>query len=461
MTTLIDLISSAVGKPASGYEVFHTRVDEAMKQMQKIRRLGTNQVVLKPKIDSHVFRPKFKENRALNLRHFTRVIHVNLEDGWIDVEGMISYHDLVESLMPLGYMPKIVPEFRSITVGGAISGVGVEATSFKHGLVHETVREMDVLTGNGDVLRCTEDNEHSELFHGMPNSYGVLGYILRARVEIMPMKPYVQVTHEQFSSPELAFKRLKEASGDHSHDFVEGVVYRNDDLRVLTGRLVSEPPKAYELQDFRIRNRFFESVRDEFDGTEYMSTLDFLWRWDADLFWGTRDTILENKFLRRLVGESVLRSDRLLKLIRSFIEKEGDVNTTLIQDIGIPASNWGEYFDWYCENVNQFPMWLCTVSAKPTPLFKISSNEVYCDFGSFDVKFPDSRSYRDSLNQMEKKMLALGGIKCFYADNALSEDDFFRIVGKEDYLRLKGKYDSSNVLPGLFEKCVKVCDPQE
>ncbi|MDQ3887471.1 MAG: FAD-binding protein, partial [Actinomycetota bacterium] len=50
-------------------------------------------------------------------------------------------------------------------------------TTRQHGLPHESVREMDILTGSGDVITARPDDEMSaDLFHGFPNSYGALGY---------------------------------------------------------------------------------------------------------------------------------------------------------------------------------------------------------------------------------------------------------------------------------------------
>ena len=41
---------------------------------------------------------------------------------------------------------------RRITIGGAVTGLGIESTSFTHGLPHESVIEMEILTGDGRVV---------------------------------------------------------------------------------------------------------------------------------------------------------------------------------------------------------------------------------------------------------------------------------------------------------------------
>ena len=52
------------------------------------------------------------------------------------VEGLATMETVVAFLEPLGYRLAIVPELKHITVGGAISGVGIESGSFRHGWFH-------------------------------------------------------------------------------------------------------------------------------------------------------------------------------------------------------------------------------------------------------------------------------------------------------------------------------------
>ena len=69
-----------------------------------------------------------------------------------DVQGMCTYEDLVDVTLARGFIPYVVPQLRSITLGGAVTGLGIESTSFRNGLPHESVLEMDVLTGAGEVV---------------------------------------------------------------------------------------------------------------------------------------------------------------------------------------------------------------------------------------------------------------------------------------------------------------------
>ena len=83
-------------------------------------------------------------------------------------------------------MPLVVPQLRTITLGGAVTGLGIEATSFRNGLPHESVLEMEVFTGAGELVTARPGDD---LFDAFPNSYGSLGYATRLRIELEPVRP--------------------------------------------------------------------------------------------------------------------------------------------------------------------------------------------------------------------------------------------------------------------------------
>ena len=105
---------------------------------------------------------------------------------------MCTYEHLVEVTLAHGLIPLVVPQLRTITLGGAVTGLGIESTSFRSGLPHESVLEMDVLTGAGEVVTTRPGDD---LFDAFPNSYGSLGYATRLRIELERVSPYVALRH--------------------------------------------------------------------------------------------------------------------------------------------------------------------------------------------------------------------------------------------------------------------------
>ncbi|MGZ4502336.1 MAG: FAD-binding protein, partial [Nocardioidaceae bacterium] len=102
---------------------------------------------------SNLFRARSRTDvPGLDVSGLDGVVTVDTAAGTADVQGMCTYEDLVDVTLPRGFIPYVVPQLRSITLGGAVTGLGIESTSFRNGLPHESVLEMDVLTGAGEVV---------------------------------------------------------------------------------------------------------------------------------------------------------------------------------------------------------------------------------------------------------------------------------------------------------------------
>src|SRR5213076_2001942 len=145
---------------------------------------------------SNLFRPRDAIAVAgLDVSGLDGVISIDPEARTADVQGMCTYEDLVDATLPHGLIPFVVPQLRTITLGGAVTGLGIEATSFRNGLPHESVLEMDILTGAGKIVTTKRGDD---LFDTFPNSYGSLGYATRLRIELEPVPGEVVLRHVRF-----------------------------------------------------------------------------------------------------------------------------------------------------------------------------------------------------------------------------------------------------------------------
>src|SRR5438270_4822404 len=190
---------------------------------------------------SNLFRPRDRAASPLDADCFSGVLSVDVERRTADVGGMTTYEDLVDATLPHGLMPLVVPQLKTITLGGAVTGLGIESSSFRNGCPHESVLEMDVLTGAGEVVTARPDNEHRDLFFGFPNSYGSLGYALRIRIELEPVRPFVHVVHERFDNADKLTDRLTQLCADGAvsaerPDFLDGTAFSPDEMYLTIGR---------------------------------------------------------------------------------------------------------------------------------------------------------------------------------------------------------------------------------
>mgnify|MGYP001004309925 FL=1 len=171
--------------------------------LAQYRAIPTGTPIRLAKRTSNLFRPRDAVSApGLDVAAFDGVLDVDPVTRTAEVLGMTTYEHLVAATLPFGLMPMCVPQLRTITLGGAVTGLGIESASFRNGTPHESVLEMDILTGAGEILTVSgrPDDPHRDLFFGFPNSYGSLGYALRLKIELEPTRPYVLLRHVRYAT---------------------------------------------------------------------------------------------------------------------------------------------------------------------------------------------------------------------------------------------------------------------
>ena len=376
---------------------------------------------------------------------------------------MVTYEALTAACLARGVMPAVVPQLKTITLGGAVAGVGIESSSHRYGLVHDTVLELDVLLADGRVLTCTRSNEHADLFFGFPNSYGTLGYALRVKAKAVPVKPYVHLTHLAFSSPEQFFPELERRLNAGDADFVDGTVFSPEKMFITLGRFADDAPYT---SDYTYENIYYRSIAEKRE--DYLSIHDYIWRWDTDWFWCSKNLFAQNWFVRRFVfGKDRLGSRQFTKVMRwnsrvgatKRIERLlGLHSESVIQDVDIPLARAAQFLDFYKKNISLWPQWVCPIGAAAHDagftLYPMRE-DWYVNFGFWDVKRTREAHPAGHFNRLiEKKVTELGGIKSLYSDSYFPREEFEQLYGGAVYEALKAKYDPGGAFPGLYEKCV-------
>ena len=414
------------------------------------------------KRSSNLFRDRDTGRRLrLDVGELVHVLAVDPAAGWVDAEAMVPYDALADACLAQGVMPAVVPELKSITLGGALAGVGIEATSFRHGLVHETMLEIEVLTGGGEIVLARPDNDHAELFFGFPNSYGTLGYALRARVATLPVKHYVAGEHRRFAQAEAFFAALAQACASDA-DFVDGVVFDDRTLLLSTARFVEAAPY---VSDYSYERIYYRSLLER--EHDYLTAHDYLWRWDTDWFWCSKNLGAQHPLLRRLFGRRHLNSRTYTKLMRlnsrlgltrALDRFSGWHRESVIQDVDLPIEHAPEFLAFLLREIGILPVWTCPIGATPRadafPLFP-RRRALYVNFGFWDVvrrREPHPPGHFNRL--IEREVARLGGIKSLYSDSYYPADEFYATYGGDTYRRLKARYDPQGRLGDLYAKCV-------
>ena len=133
-----------------------------------------------------------RQHGRLNLSRLRGIMAFDSTARTVTVAAKTDFKTLSRYLLDRGFIVPVVPEVDTVTVGGAISGVVMEAASFRHGFVHNTVQGMEVLLPDGQVVFCSRE-ERPELFRAIPHSYGTLGYVLSAQLLVVPAEMEVML----------------------------------------------------------------------------------------------------------------------------------------------------------------------------------------------------------------------------------------------------------------------------
>ena len=452
-------LSRAATGTAAPVDTYASRRDRLAEALRGAR--GQNVGLAKE--TSNLFRDRTPQAKyRIDARNFDHVLSVDAARGLVDVEGMATYEGLVAATLADGVMPAVVPELKTITIGGAAAGVGIEASSFRFGLVHETLAEYDVLLADGAIVTCRPDNEHADLFYGFPNSYGTLGYALRVRARTVPVKAYVELTHRRFAAADRCFDALREGCASDA-DFIDAVAFGPRDLVLNVCRFVAQAPYT---SDYTYENIYYRSLTGR--ELDYLSTRDFIWRWDTDWFWCSKNVGAQNPLLRRLYGRRRLGSRQYQRIMRwnsrhgysrAWFGLRGGHHESVIQDVDIPVDAAPRFLEFFQREIGIAPVWLCPVRASPGAahfaLYPMQPSALYVNFGFWDVLHRPTAHPPGHFNRLiEAEVTRLGGIKSLYSDSYFARDEFDRAYGGDAYRALKAKYDPSGAFPDLYAKCV-------
>ncbi len=473
--------ATTVGRPA------HERATQRL--LAQYRSAPADQPVRLAKKTSNLFRLRNRSTTGLNVDDLTGVVEIDSAAGLARVQGMATYEHVVDALLPHGFMPMVVPQLKTITLGGAVTGLGIESSSFRNGLPHESVTELEILTGNGDLVVATPHNEHRDLFRTFPNSYGSLGYAVSLTIELERVSPYVALRHVRFAGVADATAAIDtimstRSWADEPVDFLDGVVFGPTEVYLTLGTWSNHP--VGKVSDYTGQEIYYRSLQRLRRDT--LTVRDYLWRWDTDWFWCSRAFGVQQPAIRRLWPKRYKRSDVYAKLValdaragltsRMASVRRQPQRERVIQDIEVSLERTPEFVEWFLANVPIEPIWLCPLqlrepspadtsrpaaspegaadsSAVPWPLYPMSPGERYLNVGFWStVAIAPGDRDGDVNRRIEAKVDDLGGHKSLYSDAYYDRETFEALYGGPAYARIKQKYDPSSRLPTLYDKAV-------
>ncbi len=443
--------------------------DQAVGRLRaSYQRIPPGEPVRLAKRSSNLFRPRTAvDSPGLDVSGLTGVISVDAEARTADVQGMCTYEDLVAATLPYGLMPLVVPQLKTITLGGAVTGLGIESSSYRAGLPHESVLELDILTGAGDVVTARPTGEHAELFRTFPNSYGTLGYATRLRIELERISPYVALRHVRLDLDALA-PVIEGIVAEGTYDgepvhFVDGVAFSPTEAYLTLGR---NSDAAVRTSDYTGQQIYYRSIQQR--PTDFLTAHDYLWRWDTDWFWCSGAFGAQNRWVRRLWPSRLRRSDVYHRIL-GFENRHGYAarlnrrrgqpdRERVVQDVEIPVDQLAGFLRWFDAEVSMRPVWLCPLRLRGSdtwPLYPLAAGTTYVNVGFWGtVAIAPGAADGDVNRRIEAAVADFGGHKSLYSDAYYDRDTFDRLYNVPALTAVKNVYDPNARLTGLYEKAV-------
>jgi len=450
------------------------------KLTQSFANVPEGQRVRLAKRTSNLFRKREAGGAGLDVTGLGGVIEVDPVARTADVQGMCTYEDLVDATLPYGLAPLVVPQLKTITLGGAVSGMGVESTSFRNGLPHESVLEMDVLTGTGEILTCSRE-QNVELFRAFPNSYGSLGYVVRLKIELEAVKPFVELCHvrcfnlREFQNALAAASASGQWEGRALHG-LDAVAFSPQEQYLVLAFGVDEAPGT---SDYTREGIFYRSIQHPAGVKhDYLTARDYIWRWDTDWFWCSRAFGAQDPAVRKVWPRELRRSSFYWKLVGldkrfdleyRFLKKPKHLPRTerVVQDVEVTDAHVAEFLEWFFGACDIEPVWLCPIRLRdgverlsgagleeraPWPLYPLKPGTTWVNVG-FWSGVPEVAPGAFN-KRIEAKVSQLGGHKSLYSEAFYPREVFEALYGGDLPERMKAKYDPDRRFPGLYEKTV-------
>ncbi|MGI5861202.1 MAG: FAD-binding oxidoreductase [Myxococcales bacterium] len=433
----------SVASPLARHDAKVARVARQLRE-----RTSTRPLSLRKRAVSHqVPKPgdrKYSDEK-IDVSDLDEILEIDPASRVCVAEPGVTFVDLVAATLPYGLVPFVVPELKTITIGGAVSGCSLESMSFRYGGFHDSCLEYEVITSDGEVLTCTPENEHKLVFHMIHGSFGTLGILSKIKFKLIAAKPFVRLDYETYRTYGEYHAAIAERCRQADVDFIDGIIHGPDRYVLSVGRFVDKAPYTSRYYGM---TAYYETTAKRKE--DYFTTPEYFFRYDR----GVTNVRPKSRLGRLLLGRFV-RSTEVLKLAEKLAWALPRENPTLTVDVFIPFSRFGDFMEWYWREFGPFPLWC--VPYRPAQRYHWLSDEWYAgledemfvDLAVYGFKGRDGRNY---YRMLEEKLQELNGVKTLISFNYYSEEEFWRIWHKENHFAVKARTDRRNLFRDLYTK---------
>lgn len=142
-------------------------------------------------------------------------MELDAKGGTVTAQAGVTIRELLDALLPLGWMVPVVPGTQHVSVGGAIASDIHGKNHGAAGTFGSHVEALSLLTADGDLLELAPGSSDG-LFEATLGGMGLTGVIVEARVRLRPVNgALLAVDTDRVASLDDALAALEEPGGPH------------------------------------------------------------------------------------------------------------------------------------------------------------------------------------------------------------------------------------------------------
>lgn len=151
-----------------------------------------------------------------------QAIH-SIRDSRVKTDAGIRWSALLQATLARGLTPPALTDYLELSVGGTLSVGGVSVTSWRAGAQVDHVDELEVVTGEGELVVCSPDRR-PDLFAATLAGQGQCGIIVRATLRLIPAPSRTRVYSLAYPDLPSLTRDCRRLIRDGRFDTVQGLI---------------------------------------------------------------------------------------------------------------------------------------------------------------------------------------------------------------------------------------------
>jgi FAD/FMN-containing dehydrogenase len=176
-----------------------------------------------------------------------------MDSSTVSAGAGARWSSVLDATLGHGLTPSVLTDYLELTVGGTLAAGGIGGTSHRYGAQVDHVRELAVLTPDGEQLTCSA-TQNPDIFFSVLAGHGLAGTIVRASLPLVQAPERVRVYKLPYMSASALVADQLRLAREQRFDYLEGKILLDEDCR---WRFIAEAAtfgKGEALPDSQVLN---------------------------------------------------------------------------------------------------------------------------------------------------------------------------------------------------------------